>query len=574
MSNISEFAKLAAKGDRAAFDSLYEQTKSGVWFTCINLLKNEENAKDIMQDTYLAAFENLSSLTDFSGVQSWLNRIAANKCKNYIKSKSNSALVEDSEEILENIPDDKLIPEEYVTDMAKRKIIMDIIEKSLSEEQYRTIILYYFDEMTAAEIAELMDCHRKTVLYRLKTARLKIKEEVMRYEEKNKDRLHAVVFVPLLTQLLRLEAENTSVPNVPIKFNVPPNTQKSVPSNAAASAAKQGGKTMLNTLKAKIIAGACAAAVVGGGVTAGVVISNSSKNNTTSTPAVSASADVSKPTNASTPANITSKPAESSATESVPTQSIVNEPTEFPENPISETGEVMWDLIPTASAEDFKTSRHTVNNVEQEGEIRISKYLGKAEYVKIPKTIDGKTVVYMQGFSFNNNIKGVYIPDGVTDIGYDCFRTLENLKYVRLPETLDKIATKGFNECNSLESLMLPESTRVLMDAAIVNCKNLKKVVVPDSIETIFSYPIVNCPECELHYRGYVFTEDDMESFKLLDGKLTFNGQTFPVDEIAQYLGGGTSSDSANSNASSVSSNGDTSANSESSDTSSDNSNN
>ncbi|MDE6728183.1 MAG: sigma-70 family RNA polymerase sigma factor, partial [Oscillospiraceae bacterium] len=216
MSNIRELAEKAAGGDGKAFDELYEMTKNGVWFTCKKLLKNEENAKDVMQDTYLAAFENFGSLTDFGGIQSWLNKIAANKCKNYIKSKTNIALAENSEELLENIPDDRLLPEEYVTDMAKRRIIMDIIERSLSEDQYRTIILYYLDEMTAAEIAELMDCHEKTVLYRLKVARLKIKEEVMRYEEENKDKLHGIVFVPTLTRLFRIEAENISVPNVPI----------------------------------------------------------------------------------------------------------------------------------------------------------------------------------------------------------------------------------------------------------------------------------------------------------------------------------------------------------------------
>ena len=295
MSNIQELSKMAANGDREAFDKLYEESKSGVWFTCISLLKNEENAKDVMQETYITAFEKLGSLEDFGGIQSWLNKIAANKCKNHIRTVANSYLAENGEEQLQNIPDDKLIPEEYVMDMAKRKIIMEIIERSLSEEQYRTIILYYFDELTAAEIAELMDCHEKTVLYRLKTARAKIKEEVIRYEEENKDKLHGIVFIPTLTRLFRLEAENTPVPNIPLELTTPPDPQNGVPSNSAASAAKQGGKQMLNTLKAKIIAGAYAVAVVGGGVTAGVVISNNSKNKTESRPSYSASVNVSKP---------------------------------------------------------------------------------------------------------------------------------------------------------------------------------------------------------------------------------------------------------------------------------------
>ncbi|MDE6728122.1 MAG: sigma-70 family RNA polymerase sigma factor [Oscillospiraceae bacterium] len=322
MSDITELVKKAASGDRAAFDSLYEQTKNGVWFTCISILNNEENAKDIMQDTYLTAFERLGTLSDPAAVQSWLNKIAANKCKNYITAKSNSA-VESGEDVLDNIPDEGLIPEEYVEDKAKRELIMKLIRNALSEDQYRTITLYYFDEMTAAEIAALMDCHEKTVLYRLKTARVKIKQEIERYEEENREKLHAFVPMLPLSRLLWAESENTSAPNIApaapqASVNTPPEYTPNVPQEPAAYAVNTGGKTMLNTLKAKIIAGACAAVVVGGGVTAGVLIANGSKNKTESNPTYSAGTNYSKPTNTSKPAansnsglGTTSKPATS-----------------------------------------------------------------------------------------------------------------------------------------------------------------------------------------------------------------------------------------------------------------------
>lgn len=296
---------------------------------------------------------------------------------------------------------------------------------------------------------------------------------------------------------------------------------------------------MLNTLKAKIIAGACAAAVVGGGVTAGVVISNNSKSKTESRPAVSASANVSKPANASTSANISS-PADSSPTESTPTQSVVNEPTSFPDNPISETGEVMWDLIPTAPAGDFETSPHTPGGVLHEDEIRIKRYNGNAEYVKIPEKIDGKTVVLVAGFFINNDIKGVYFPDGVTDIEYLCFSDNKNLKYVRFPETLDRIAGKAFQNCPGLESVTLPQSTRTLMNGAFSRCENLKSVTVPDSIETMWKGPIKNSPNCELHYRGYIFKGDDLNDLELYEEELRFNGQKIPVGDLEQVLGGTT----------------------------------
>ena len=316
MSDIKELARQAAAGDKKAFDSLYEQTKNGVWFTCISLLKNEENAKDVMQETYLTAFEKLPALSNFDRIQGWLNKVAANKCRDYLRSSCNEHRAEESKETIEDIPDDALLPEEYVMDKAKRAIIMDIIENKLSEAQSRTIILYYFDELTAAEISELMDCHEKTVLYRLKTARAKIKEEVIKYEDKNKDKLHAVVPIPLLTLLLRAVAVDTAVPQNIVSFeNNFPNPQ-TAPSNSAAAAANTGGKTMLNTLKAKIIAGACAAVVVGGGVTAGVLISNNSNKKPETS--ITSSPNVSKPSNASKPQTNTSKPETSKPATSTP----------------------------------------------------------------------------------------------------------------------------------------------------------------------------------------------------------------------------------------------------------------
>lgn len=321
MSDITQLVKKAANGDKAAFDSLYEQTKKGVWFTCISLLKNEENAKDIMQETYLTAFEKLNTLENYSAVQAWLNRIAANKCKNFLGSGSDSILANDiRDDILENIPDDALIPEDHVIDAEKRGIIMDIIEASLSAEQYTTIILYYFDDMTAAEIAELMDCHEKTVLYRLKTARLKIREAIERYEKENRDTLHAVVPFMLISQLLRAQAESVCVPTisaVPAASSAISNANAlDVPSDKAAAAVKTGGKTMLNTLKSKIIACACAAAVVGGGVTAAVIISNNSNQKPETS--ITSSPNVSKPSNASKPNTNTSKPETSKPATSTP----------------------------------------------------------------------------------------------------------------------------------------------------------------------------------------------------------------------------------------------------------------
>ena len=193
--------------------------------------------------------------------------------------RNNSAPEDNSEEIIEEIPDEGLIPEEYVSNDAKRKIIMDIIDTVLTEEQRQSVILYYFDMLIVPEIAEVMNCTTGTVTSRLSAARKKIKEAVLIYEENNNDRLHAVVPVFILSKLLNKEASNTVLPKLTV-FTGSASAANAVPDSVTSTKTISGGKVMFSTVKAKVIAGVCAAAVVGGGITAAVVLSsNGSKDN-------------------------------------------------------------------------------------------------------------------------------------------------------------------------------------------------------------------------------------------------------------------------------------------------------
>lgn len=54
----------ALNNDEAAFERLYKETERSVYFLCLKLLGNEQDAKDAAQETYLAAFNGLSSLDD------------------------------------------------------------------------------------------------------------------------------------------------------------------------------------------------------------------------------------------------------------------------------------------------------------------------------------------------------------------------------------------------------------------------------------------------------------------------------------------------------------------------------
>lgn len=273
--DIKKLVLQAAQGNRAAFGALYEETGKVVYFTCLKLLANAQLAEDITQETFLTALQKLGTLTNPENFQTWVNRIAINLCKMHFRG--NTDPEENSEDILEDIPDEDLIPEEYVSNDAKRKIIMDIIDTVLTEEQRQSVILYYFDMLTVPEIADVMGCTTGTVTSRLSAARKKIKEAVLIYEENNNDRLHAAVPVFILSKLLMKEASTTALPKLTVFTSTAANA---VPDKVTSTKTISGGKGMFSTVKAKVIAGVCAVAVVGGGITAAVVLSsNGSKDN-------------------------------------------------------------------------------------------------------------------------------------------------------------------------------------------------------------------------------------------------------------------------------------------------------
>lgn len=263
----------ARQGDRAAFGELYEETGRSVYFNCLKLLGNTQQAEDITQDTFMKALEKLDSLKEPENFSAWVNRIAINNCKMYFRKNPRIA-EEESEKIIDDTPDSELIPDDYADSEEKRRIIMNIIDTTLTDEQRQTIILYYFDMMSVAEIAEIMECSVGTVTSRLSAARKKIREAVLIYEKKNNDRLHAVMPIPVLSKIFMQECQHLKLPELSVFSNTA--AAEDIVPDKNTTISKSGGKGMFSTVKAKVIAGVVALAVVGGGITA-VVLANRDK---------------------------------------------------------------------------------------------------------------------------------------------------------------------------------------------------------------------------------------------------------------------------------------------------------
>lgn len=214
--------------DNKELEKIYEESYRAVYWTAMSLLKDEDEAQDIVQETYVSLISSYSSIRDKDKVYGWLKKTAANKCLNRLTRTKTVNTGDEFLEAVEALPED-FLPDSIVESDEKRKIIMDIIDNSLSSDIRTTLVLYYFDEMSTKEIASALGIPQGTVLWRLSFAKKKIKQEVEKYEKDNNDKLYAMA-IPFLTKLFTAEAD--SVPLRPMPASLIP---------ASASAELQGG---------------------------------------------------------------------------------------------------------------------------------------------------------------------------------------------------------------------------------------------------------------------------------------------------------------------------------------------
>lgn len=254
-------------------EKIYNEAYRAVYWTAMSLLKNETDAEDIVQDTFVAFIESYSDITDTGKAAALLKKIAANKCLDRIKLAKTDNMEDEFFENVEAVPED-FLPDTIVESAEMRKIVMDIIDNSLSKDVRRTLILFYFNEMSTKEIAEALGIPQGTVLWRLNYAKKKIKKEVEKYEDDNKTKLFGMAALPFLSKLFIKEAEQ-----VPFKA-MPASLTSTLSASAQASHAGAATKTALTAvkkgtgiiMKTKILIGSIAA-VVAVSATVGIILS-------------------------------------------------------------------------------------------------------------------------------------------------------------------------------------------------------------------------------------------------------------------------------------------------------------
>ena len=71
-------------GEMQAFEELYALTHDKVYFLALKMLHNEEDALEIVQETYLSVYRSIGKLYNPQVFNTWLSKIVVNKCRDFL----------------------------------------------------------------------------------------------------------------------------------------------------------------------------------------------------------------------------------------------------------------------------------------------------------------------------------------------------------------------------------------------------------------------------------------------------------------------------------------------------------
>ena len=285
----------AQAGETQALNCLFNEFYNDLYYFALKTVKDDETALDVTQEAFVEIINTLGNLKEPAAFVTWAKQITYHQCTRYFKKKKDVLVDEDEEgnTVFDTLKEEKaeFIPDEALDKADFKKTVMGILDE-LSEEQRSAVMMYYFDEMSVKQIAEIQGVSEGTVKSRLNYARKAIKNSVEEYEKKHNIKLHAIPFFPFLkwifdgmfegslpTASAEIIAEGVgAATGTTVTVATATTTATTVATTTTAGAVGIGAKIAAMPIVTKVIAGVVAAAIVIGGGTTAVLLSQ--KDNT------------------------------------------------------------------------------------------------------------------------------------------------------------------------------------------------------------------------------------------------------------------------------------------------------
>ena len=209
--DYTEAVEQAKAGREEGFSYLYEMTYRNKLYIAMKYMKNEDEAMDVLHDSYVKAFERLSGLQDANSFPGWLSTIVANTARNTLRDRHTVNFSDmqredqDGEAFEYSIADENMTaqPEMACTTKETQEMVQELIG-SLSDEQRMCVLMFHIEGYSIKDIATVLGCSENTVKSRLNYGRKNIKAKAEELQKKGY-KLYSYTPMALLTYLLMAE---------------------------------------------------------------------------------------------------------------------------------------------------------------------------------------------------------------------------------------------------------------------------------------------------------------------------------------------------------------------------------
>lgn len=163
-----KLVKRAIGGDESAYKQLVEKYERALYFHILKMIKDKEQVEDLVQETFVKAFDNLNTYSTNYAFSTWLYRIATNHTIDYLRKKKLNTLSIDEPmktkdgEMEMQLEDESAGTDRDIIRKQRQKIVQNAIN-NLPEKYRKVIEMRHMEEKSYKEIASVLDLPLGTV---------------------------------------------------------------------------------------------------------------------------------------------------------------------------------------------------------------------------------------------------------------------------------------------------------------------------------------------------------------------------------------------------------------------------
>lgn len=161
---------VAAEDKAAGMDMITRKYRDRLFYHALYIVKDYEEAYDVVQEVFIKAIREKRFFNDDFRMKAWLFRVTSNLCFNIVRDRRRRSDILDSVPRKEHNDADQI---EKVFQGERRSEVLDAISE-MTEDHKEILMLRYYDDLSYAEIAEVLQIKLGTVMSRLSRARCRL----------------------------------------------------------------------------------------------------------------------------------------------------------------------------------------------------------------------------------------------------------------------------------------------------------------------------------------------------------------------------------------------------------------